>query len=359
MKKRNPIGFEPLIILSIVAIVAIASIVFLSIGESINPYQNDLVGKVTNVLYSCVETDSGNDYFQAGSTQVLSSDGIVRTELDSCTPYGILHEWSCLDIEEGYILLDEYHACPSGCVGGACQLTAFVAAHMEVGPPIYMNNMWPVLADLVELADVNDFKLTLEFNPQWASYILADNSRLQLLRSWESRGHEIALHHHGPTKSTYWNGYTNREDMKTDPRYLGSINEMMQLMRKLPLSGNILTGGCSDEDTDWPLGVRFDTDGGANRFDLLSKPADKIWNEVPVKQLRYRMYATEGDDATLDEIESAYSFAKRGDIMGIVFHVDDYAKRPAEIQALFASFEQNNIQVRTVKSILGPPPVID
>jgi len=202
------------------------------------------------------------------------------------------------------------------------------------------------------LADKYNHKLTLEFNPNWATYILQDSSKLNLLRSWEQNGHEIALHHHGPTHPD-WNGYTNREDKKSDPKYKGTIEDMMKLINQLPASGKVLTAGATDETTDWAQGVIYDTNGGTSKNDLLSTPQIVSWNGFQVTQLKYRMYAVGiPTDADLNEIESAYSSAKNGEIIGIVFHVHDYDKRKSEITALFESLKNNNLKVKAVKNIL-------
>ena len=230
---------------------------------------------------------------------------------------------------------------------------------METGgtPKIldYQEKTWPTLVELIKLADKYDFKLTLEFNPQWAFYILADESRLKLLRNWEQNNHEIALHHHGPSHED-WNGYSNIEAKKKDPRYIGTISEMMSIMEQLSVSGKILSGGITNENTDWPKGIIYDTDGGELKTDLLSKPKNITFNNFPVLQLRYRQYATiSSKSASLVEIKESYSNNEDA-IMGIVFHAHDYnrtSQNQSDIKKLFASLSENNIEIKTVKDILS------
>lgn len=241
-------------------------------------------------------------------------------------------------------------------------LTGFIAIHTEVDgvnqsktPRTldYQEKYWPTLVDLVELADSYDFKLTLEFTPQWASYILLDEERLNLARIWESNGHEIALHHHGPTHGD-WDGYTNVDPEKTDARYIGDIEDMMKIMNQLPASGRIFTAGMTSEKMDWPRSIIYDTTGGEEKTDLLSIPKPVFWRELPVTQLRYRQYATRFyDSAELAEIESAYSYAKEDEIIGIVFHVFDYDEKQEKIKQLFESLNENDISIKTVKEILS------
>ena len=115
--------------------------------------------------------------------------------------------------------------------------SAFIAVHMESGGggQYYPARNWQTLIELVNSADKYNQKLTLQFNPNWATYILQDRSKIDLLRSWEENGHEIALHHHGPTH-TDWNGYTNNQKYINNPKYKGTIAEMMSLVTQLPAS---------------------------------------------------------------------------------------------------------------------------
>ena len=235
--------------------------------------------------------------------------------------------------------------------------SAFIAVHMEVGGTPkdldYQEGNWPVLIELVELANKYDHKLTLQFNPQWASYILEEQSRLSLLRAWELDGHEIALHHHGPSHGD-WNGYTNVDEKKDDPRYIGTISEMMTLMKQLPASGLILNGGITNEDTDWPEGIIYDTNGGRSKNDLLSKPETVNFSGYDVMQLTYRVATKNGADLT--EIEKGYNSAKPGEIMGLVFHAYNYDRNSENhlgIQNLFASLAEHNIQVKSVSDIFN------
>ncbi len=242
-------------------------------------------------------------------------------------------------------------------------VSTFIAIHMEVHPSQgvlpkdtkHPQEMWPTLGELVASADRHRVRLTLEFNPQWATYILADQGRLGTLRSWETTGHEIALHHHGPSHGD-WNGYTDRTDKTSDSRYIGTIPQMMALMRKLPAGGKILSGGITNETTDWPEGVVYDTNGGTEKRDLLSQPARIVYNGHSVTQLRYRMYATKNKEAAaLNEIEAGFDQVGNGTYMGIVFHCFDYhaGERTAAIDALFASLDKHGVSTVATSTLMS------
>lgn len=239
---------------------------------------------------------------------------------------------------------------------------AFIAIHLEAHPTpnlAYQDDHWSTLVDLVEAADAHDARLTLEFNPQWGMYLLGSENaaKLQALRAMIPR-HEVGLHHHGPSHPD-WNGFTNDPAYIGDPRYQGSIQEMMGTFLVPLVAGSaqemVLTAGATNEDTDWPPLIPIDTDGGAAPSDLLTEPPfpQVTHGATTVRQLRYRQYAT-GDPnaATLQEVESRYGELDDGAVMGLVFHCQDFRHRPGEIQALFASLRDNEVEVLPVQEIV-------
>lgn len=239
--------------------------------------------------------------------------------------------------------------------------TAFIAIHLEPGvdprTTIYQDKYWSSLVDLVALADTYNLKLTLEFTPQWASYVLADSSKLTLVRSWEAEGHEIAVHHHGPHYASTWDGYTNQVDYVSDPDYIGSISDMMALINQLPSSGQVLTGGISDDNDrspDWPDGVIYSSEGGINGVDdLLGVPTSEDYGGHSVTQLSYAQYTTGALAVSLEDVQYALHTAQDGQVLGIVFHEFNYAEHPDDIEALFKLFQKDHISEKTVSEILG------
>ena len=252
---------------------------------------------------------------------------------------------------------DEFAAIESELARAArAEPVAFVAVHMEAqdnnGDLAYQRRYWPTLGRLVRFADRHGVKLTLQFNPQWATYILSDTSRLQVLRRWEGNGHEIALHHHGPGHDD-WNGYTNDTSMHNDPKYQGTVAEMMALVRQLPASGRIWNGGITNESTDWPRSVPFDTDGGPAASDLVSRPQIVTYRGRRVVQLRYRQYATRAAAAApLSEVQTGWASTTRGQVLGVIFHVHDFAQRFDQIRGLFSWMSSEQVPTSAVEAIL-------
>ena len=122
----------------------------------------------------------------------------------------------------------------------------FVMIHFEAGYQGRLNNDLPInipqeymtihlgwqayLFDtakkLVQKANDYGFRLTLAFNPQWAEYVLLDNTKVNLVKQWQENGHEVAFHHHSVNHPD-WNGYSN------DPN---AINN------SIPFLGDVDTG---------------------------------------------------------------------------------------------------------------------
>lgn len=237
--------------------------------------------------------------------------------------------------------------------------TAFISIHLEPGndpeTTEYPELHWPDLVNLIALADEYGVKLSLVFNPQWATYILADEEKITLLRSWEANGHEIGLHHHGPHHGS-WNGYTNQEEYTDEREYIGTIEEMMELVNQLPASGRVLVagiGGEEDVDSDWPKGVIYETDGGADGpADILSNPTENTYNGHTVMSLRHGQYQVGKMSLSLEEIESYLKESQSEEYMGIVFHEKNYAENPAKIEELFMLFRKYEVQVKTVQTIM-------
>ncbi|MCP4632119.1 MAG: hypothetical protein GY855_04270, partial [candidate division Zixibacteria bacterium] len=176
-------------------------------------------------------------------------------------------------------------------------LSIFIAIHCEPGndprSTSYAALNWPALIDLVDSADTHHMKLTLLMNPQWATYIIEDEYRLSLVRAWESNGHELGLHSHGPHMNS-WNGYTNQEEYFDSPHFIGTMDDLMNIVNQLPDSGQMVTACIASEDQehDFPAGVIYETNGGADKFDdLWSIPTEYIWNGQDVLRVTHARYA--------------------------------------------------------------------
>lgn len=214
---------------------------------------------------------------------------------------------------------------------------------------------WDALVDLVELADQHNLKLNLMFNPQWGTYVLEDDSRLNLVQEWEANGHELGVHHHGPQRGS-WNGYTNQEDYIDNLKYLGSIEDMMDILNQLPASGQMVAGVISnDEDKkyDFPENFIYSIDGGVNSVDdLISTPEPCDLNNQNLICVSHAIYGTGGEVAvTLEEVDLALRVATPEEVVGIVFHANNFEDTPIPYVILFEYLDELNIESIAVSDL--------
>ena len=247
--------------------------------------------------------------------------------------------------------------------GGQGPKGAFVAFHLEVSRGPRVRTLWPLLEQFMALADRYNVKVTLQFSTTWADYVYRSGV-LETVQAWENNGHEIALHHHGPTHK-FFDGYTNAPDAirtdgwyATEGSYLGTIDNLMAFMAPLSQRG-ITSAGMSDEETDWPAGVLyFATDSGEtpSRDDLLSTPVETVHNGYPVVEIYNAGYeiAHLGDAAvTLADVEAALQMAGADEYLGLVFNDETIESDFALIEPLFQLLAQNNVQVETVSTLMA------
>lgn len=249
---------------------------------------------------------------------------------------------------------------------GKGPFAGFFAVHMEaaeLSQGKYQEKQWPNLVKLVEMADRYNAKLTLMFNPQWAEYISKDNNKLNLVKNWQENGHEIALHYHNISHRD-WNGYTNRKDVKytQDPRYRGTVEDMMKLVNKLAEPEEILTTTMGPDirgddtsvmeidETDYPDGIIYDTEG----FDIgISK----------LKRTRYKgreIYHLKHCLITLDrppkKIKQESVKAGPDDVVGVVTHEINFGASPDLIEEWFKFCQDRKIDIKTVREIAARYP---
>ncbi len=247
--------------------------------------------------------------------------------------------------------------------GGSGPKGTFIAFHLEVSRGPRIKALWPKLEQFIALADRYGVKVTLQFSWPWADYVYK-SGLLDTVHAWEANGHEIALHHHGPTHK-FFDGYTDAPDAvrtdgwyATDYGYLGDMNALMEFLAPLSQKG-ITSAGMSDEDTDWPEGVLyFATDSGEtpSKDDLLSTPVETTHNGRPVVEIYNTGYeiAHLGEAAVnLAEIEQALQTAAPDEYMGIVFNDETIEKDFALIEPLFQLLQQYGVQVEAVSTLMA------
>lgn len=227
----------------------------------------------------------------------------------------------------------------------------FFVIHLEVGKDTknlkHQNKYWLTMADFVELADQYNAKLTLQFNPQWAEYILQDKKRFHILKKWQEKGHEIALHHHGYDHAN-WNGFTNREGINDDSRYRGSVNDMMKLMNQISYPYELLSGTVTDDQYDYPEGIKYDTQG-IRIHHARTKPKKVILGDRIVNQVGMAFLSFKGN---IERFRQDYMKSESDEIFGVVTHEADFAKNPAIIEKWFKFIKSRSDKIETVSKII-------
>ncbi len=134
---------------------------------------------------------------------------------------------------------------------------------------------YDVLYQLINIADQRDIKLTLMFTAQWADFIASDKFRLARLKTWMSKGHEIAAHHHN-VYHINWDGYTNYPPESVAPirqniqprkeRFLGNFGSYIKSLMKI---NPFIKSGCMNVEMDkseLPDKIIYDTSLGIANF---------------------------------------------------------------------------------------------
>ena len=255
---------------------------------------------------------------------------------------------------------------PSGDEDSTQLQGAFVAVHLEINTVQRIRQLWPLLEELIVLADAYGANLTLMFSPQWARYALQNGLQGEVLE-WERNGHEIALHHHGPSHA-FFDGYTNRPDLIQDPSayrfrttYQGTMDDLLQMMAPLSARG-IVSAGMTDQAYDWHPQLRYhatksDPEAGPSLQDLLSVPHRVEYGGLPALEVFNTGYAIgrlEGSGGvTLRDVEDALRRATPEEIMGIVVNDDTLAQQRFEdVRALFELLGEYDVQAETIRSLL-------
>ncbi|MDD5253678.1 MAG: hypothetical protein PHG05_01060 [Candidatus Nanoarchaeia archaeon] len=114
----------------VVSIVAVVAIVAMAAFSIVNSASEKVSGLATKEV--CIETDGGEDFFEAGRTAGQWSGGKYSDIQDTClkdmadpgyfegdqfTVDNLVYEYWCDN--DGYLKVESY-VCPNGCENGAC-----------------------------------------------------------------------------------------------------------------------------------------------------------------------------------------------------------------------------------------------
>jgi len=265
----------------------------------------------------------------------------------------------------------------------------FVAIHFEAGYKGRLDNDLPIdipeeyvtmgfgwqeylfetAEKLVQKADDYGFHLTLEFNPQWAEYILLDSTKINTVKQWQERGHEIAFHHHSFSHPD-WNGYSNDPNAFGNPiPLLGNIDIGLDFVRNLAVPKNVTTAMIGGLPIDMPLSYEntsrnliFTSGNQYSSFEQYGnlrslKPYRVIKrNGAEITYVTHRQLTTRLNDFTLEEAlniyKTEYDNIQKEEVYGIVFHCFDYHETEEIYNNWFEFIKNNGDTIKTVSEVI-------
>jgi len=199
----------------------------------------------------------------------------------------------------------------------------FMAIHCD--PQWAGEEDWEALEDLVAAADSRELKLTIQFNPLWASTLQANSGRLIKVSNWVANGHELGGHHHVFTHPGGWDGYSNQTIAQSSPLLVGDMQDWIADLESA-LNGAAAVVTVSSKDYDFPSNVDFQTGGSfstASPSDAARTPQIVPINGRPVWNLTHAALIA-GGVWQIDDMKDAFLAATGEEVFGAAFHPQDY-----------------------------------
>ncbi len=268
--------------------------------------------------------------------------------------------------------------------------STFVMIHLEAGYQARLDNNLPInipqeymimnfgwqeyLFDtaqkLVQKADDYGFHLTLAFNPQWAEYILLDNTKVNIVKQWQKNGHEIAFHHHSINHPD-WNGYSN--DLNAENShipFLGDVDIGLDFVKNLAVPNNVTTAMIGGLPIDMPQSYENRTQdlifASGSQYTSF-KQYGKLRSLKPYKVIKsngakityvtHRQLTSILTDYTINEaleiFKTEYATMKEDEIYGVVFHCYDYHETEETYNDWFEFIKNSGDTIKTINEVVS------
>lgn len=271
----------------------------------------------------------------------------------------------------------------------------FFAVHLDPGPvsglpdgtpnPSRPKAYFDELTQLITSADAYGHKLTLMFTAQWAAHIASPlcelpkseglspggyayrgeeyGDCLSLVRAFEAHGHEIALHHHPESAPASWDGFSNSQEDAEKQGYLGSVDDLLAYVAKLPKGGaQAINAATTEEFPSGPHNIRVTSARGPTPYegpdalgDLASRPcafeeeSDRVW------RVRMRTLAPT-HAAELAQAADELSEVSPPLTVGFVTHAKDVDGAIGTYESLFTQLEALGIQLEALSAAVAHYP---
>jgi len=260
-------------------------------------------------------------------------------------------------LNQSETLIGGEHSQPTQEIKGFQGAGAHISVHIEpLSDTEDALTRWETMSQLVELADSYGMKLSLHFSASPANFVLQSSIRLATLRKWEANGHEIAFHHHGQSHAS-WDGYSNDPKARFESEYKGTIEDLLETVSALPKGGVILSGSGTDEDTDWPTGVIYMTNGGSPPSSdyLISKIDTVSYNDQEILFLTKAPFGVDKgfESTSVEFIEEHLTLIEQNEYIGLAFSDTDIGKYFDDVENLFKLYQEHDIVTSTLDSLLG------
>lgn len=243
---------------------------------------------------------------------------------------------------------------------------SFFSVHLE--PRDAEEASFDTLIEFINLADEYNIKITLQFTPQWVEMVLADSRKLNLIKTWQDNGHEIAAHHHGARHQGAWDGYTDLPEevwrelrlniqetqlwlkpeyqlWKTEEQYLGNMDDYIVLLNKLvyPDTIKIMTMGF-DRPNDWQPSWLYSLEG--TQFSV-SLPEEESYNQNTVYEIRFRYIKNQNE---IENAKREYLESQPNEFIGVVLHLPQYVENKEGVEGWFKFLREDDPEVRYSKT---------
>ena len=123
----------------------------------------------------------------------------------------------------------------------------------------------------------------------------------------------------------------------------------MKLVKQLVHPYQITSGTITDEEFDYPQGIKYDTEG-IHIFHARSQPKRVILGDNnKVIQVGMAFLSFEGD---IESFKREYKKSSKNEIFGVVTHEKDFAKNPMIIKEWFKFIKSRGETIKTVSQII-------
>jgi len=236
---------------------------------------------------------------------------------------------------------------------------SFFAVHLEPRDEegIFFDdaNTFEHLSQLITLANIYSIKITMQFTPHWIQEILKDENKLNIVKEWERKGHEISAHHHGAQHNGIWDGYSNlpinrimelrtqAHPQREPEKYHGNMDDYMVVLNKLVSPKTMCMG--PDRDTDWPQQIPYSIEGMFNPS--AGRPTEKIYNNNKVYELPFKYI---GDQSAIEKAKVEYLESQADESIGVVLHLREYVDNMDGVEGWFRFLKEIDPEAKYSKT---------